>query len=755
MSEKDSLEELQELLSKAGLIEEPLQSVHELSIKESLSNKDVDDENWEKITDSPIKEVEKKEPDKAPEKVQKETPDIPPEPSKDQRADTEIVVDVSDNGMLAYITVDPGYRQKLTATFLERLLRFRGIQFGLIKSALERVAKRSHQGLRIIKVCVAKGEPAISGEAGSIQYYFEANLKERPKQQKFSDSESNSIDQQTFDSITSVRKGQIIAEKINPVNGYDGMDVRGQVIPHDPIEDFTTLAGPNTELQGLYVVALTDGRPMLNDSGTVSIKEIKKVEIEISRNNMEAFISINPRGKDVITPDIIEQKIKMAGISYGLNQNALETVFHRMQKGLSVKRLRIAEGLLPVPGSGGNVRYYFEHATLMKRMQQLNTEENQEITDYRSSHTIMMIRKDQLIAEKIDRKDGIDGKDVTGMTVDFLPVKDYPLIAGVNTELRGNQLYALCDGRPSFDTSGTVSVFEEFKVNGDLDLRIGNIEFFGDVEVTGNVLGGFKIVAGGNVFVRGSVEGAIIHSEKNIVINGSYSGGERGELKASEDVFLSHVNSGTIRTNRHLFVRRELVNANSYVKGNLYMGSRSSAIIGGKTYVSGEMNVYTLGSPLEVHTFISLGPQEFAKQDLNELKITLKEIDQRLELVQTGLDKIEDDTESGHLTTANRKQLDRHLKASLRRLNEKKSDLIRRKESLNETLVKNHTSFLRVAKRVNPGVRLKIGHASVRIEAFKNKVEFFENHRNKKVEMRPLNMDLFRMEPEESEKDGE
>ena len=107
------------------------------------------------------------------------------------------------------------------------------------------------------------------------------------------------------------------------------------------------------------------------------------------------------------------------------------------------------------------------------------------------------------------------------------------------------------------------------------------------------------------------------------------------------------------------------------------------------------------------------------------------------------------------MTRANRKELSRHLKASLRRLSDKKADLIRRRTALNETLSKNHTSFLRVARRINSGVRLRIGSASVRIEALKSNVEFFENHRNKKVEMRPLNMNLFRMEPEESEKEEE
>ena len=43
----------------------------------------------------------------------------------------------------------------------------------------------------------------------------------------------------------------------------------------------------------------------------------------------------------------------------------------------------------------------------MKRMQKLIDKENNEIADYRSSHSIMMVRKGQLIAEKFDRKDGV------------------------------------------------------------------------------------------------------------------------------------------------------------------------------------------------------------------------------------------------------------------------------------------------------------------------------------------------------------
>ena len=151
------------------------------------------------------------------------------------------------------------------------------------------------------------------------------------------------------------------------------------------------------------------------------------------------------------------------------------------------------------------------------------------------------------------------------------------------------------------------------------------------------------------------VEGAIIHAGKNIVIRGSYTGGERGELIAGENAYLSHVNSGIVKTHGHLFVRRELVNAISYVRGNLYMGSRSSAIIGGKTYVSGEMNIHIVGSPLEVNTFISLGPQEFAVQDLREVRKNLHDLEGRLELAIDGLKKILDDNQSKHLAKKDQK----------------------------------------------------------------------------------------------------
>ena len=54
-------------------------------------------------------------------------------------------------------------------------------------------------------------------------------------------------------------------------------------------------------------------------------------------------------------------------------------------------------------------------------------------------------------------------------------------------------------------------------ISGDVDLNIGNIDFNGDVNITGNVITGVTIRAMGSIYIGGYVEGAVIKSNKDIV----------------------------------------------------------------------------------------------------------------------------------------------------------------------------------------------------------------------------------------------
>ncbi|UTW69218.1 DUF342 domain-containing protein [Anaerobacillus sp. HL2] len=47
--------------------------------------------------------------------------------------------------------------------------------------------------------------------------------------------------------------------------------------------------------------------------------------------------------------------------------------------------------------------------------------------------------------------------------------------------------FATIDGQMSVESKAVIHVYPIFEVNGDLDLKVGNISFIGSVNIRGNV----------------------------------------------------------------------------------------------------------------------------------------------------------------------------------------------------------------------------------------------------------------------------
>jgi uncharacterized protein (DUF342 family) len=89
--------------------------------------------------------------------------------------------------------------------------------------------------------------------------------------------------------------------------------------------------------------------------------------------------------------------------------------------------------------------------------------------------------------------------------------------------------------------NGSLCVFPVHNVNGDVDIKTGNIEFDGDIVITGDIREGLKIISGNNLTVYGSAAEAVINSGGNIridknVISCNIKAGEKqiNDLKAFE-----------------------------------------------------------------------------------------------------------------------------------------------------------------------------------------------------------------------------
>ncbi|WP_337960868.1 FapA family protein [Caloramator sp. mosi_1] len=70
----------------------------------------------------------------------------------------------------------------------------------------------------------------------------------------------------------------------------------------------------------------------------------------------------------------------------------------------------------------------------------------------------------------------------------------------------------------------SICVFPTYKVKGDIDKKIGNIEYNGSIYIEGNVLEGIKIIAGKEIIIKGNVNQSEIYSNSDINVSGNVIG---------------------------------------------------------------------------------------------------------------------------------------------------------------------------------------------------------------------------------------
>lgn len=75
-----------------------------------------------------------------------------------------------------------------------------------------------------------------------------------------------------------------------------------------------------------------------------------------------------------------------------------------------------------------------------------------------------------------------------------------------------------------------------YEVNGNLDMSMGNIDFNGDVNITGSVRSGVTVHAMGSIYVGGFVEGATLIAGKDIVLKDGVNTKNSGKIEAGGNI---------------------------------------------------------------------------------------------------------------------------------------------------------------------------------------------------------------------------
>jgi len=145
--------------------------------------------------------------------------------------------------------------------------------------------------------------------------------------------------------------------------------------------------------------------------------------------------------------------------------------------------------------------------------------DSMENIDYKNIQSFSNVEEGQVVAELIPGATGRDGKNVYGEIIKKKSIRNKPMKVGKGCKIEGNKVIATKSGRPDLK-SNIVSVNSTYKID-DVDMKSGNINFSGDVYISGNVKEGMTVKAGNLMTIGKNVDVSLILAGGGITIKGN------------------------------------------------------------------------------------------------------------------------------------------------------------------------------------------------------------------------------------------
>jgi len=412
---------------------------------------------------------------------------------------------------------------------------------------------------------------------------------------------------------------------------------------------------------------------------------------------MEAslLIVVPKRSRPLLLEEVLE-KIKTAGIKYGVDYNAIQRAYER--PGLKVI---CARGQQPVDGKDAYIQYYVDVENKGRPAEMENGK-----LDFKNLNLFITVKQGELLAEKIPPTPGIPGTDVLGNVVIAKQGKDIPLPLGKNVHVvDGTKIIASMAGH-LVEANKRINIIPVIEIKGDVDLSTGNIEFVGNVIVHGSVQSGFTVKAEGNVEIAGTVSGGIVEG-KNVTIRVGVQGMYRGYVKAAENVVTKFVENATIHAGQDVIVSDVILHSRITAGRRVLVESRRGLIVGGQIVAAEEIRAKVAGTQLAISTDLEVGVNPLLREEFQCLRKDIKKTETTLDQVQKSL---------ATLRSIDPNVLSPDKKEMLLKLTKAQFQLISQLENMRNRITAIELAFeemrygrIKIADTVYPGVKIVVG----------------------------------------------
>lgn len=361
-------------------------------------------------------------------------------------------------------------------------------------------------------------------------------------------------------------------------------------------------------------------------SNEVSLERFETFSLTLSGDEMEAYLFMPDSSK--VTKAQIMRALNQQGIRRGILKGEIDKLFAPGDKrgDEAEKATLIAKGKPARDGKDGWYEYFFR--TELNRQPKLLPDGS---VDFQSVEWFEPVKAGQRIALYHGAEEGKPGYTVTGKPVPPRKGHEKSLLTGKGFKLlEDNKTYvSIIDGR--IEVAGyRIEITKLLRVD-EVNLATGNINFDGSVYITGNVGGGSRIQAAGDVMVNGYVEAVCIESKGNVMLRQGTNGNNVGYIVADGDVNGKFFEAcrvyagGSIRASYCL-------NCDLHAEDKIYIGGKAGMLAGGVAYAKKGMDVEFAGNHVGLATHLRLGLDKAFAEQRNEVDARILEAKKQLSI---------------------------------------------------------------------------------------------------------------------------
>lgn len=451
----------------------------------------------------------------------------------------------------------------------------------------------------------------------------------------------------------------------------------------------------------------------------------EKCKVTIADDNMSATLFLEPPSDGIAySVEELTDFVKNKGVYAGVIFSRLEAM---TQENIYYKEEVIARGTEPKDGEPGYFELFFENEKKKKPIIRSDGS-----VDYQSMSAIENVKQGEKLIEYHPAVQGISGTDVRGRSLRCNPSKDLAPIKGSGFVYNDDTyIYsAATDGRIEY-TNNNLYVRDVYEYKGDVDYVVGRLDFRGDIVIHGNVLPGTYIRASKTITVDGSVEGATLIAEGDIIMRKGLQGDKKAYISSGGSVYANFIEFATVEAKGNVEANI-IMNSNITAGKDIIVSGKRGVIVGGSSYAVGIINSNNVGNVAGHRTYTSVGTTDEMLGRRSILETKLRNAQKSLKSINEEIQKVSDvriGFEKKGVREAKVSQLNRRKIRDERMISHINDELAEITEKIDIASIAKIT----VANTAYTGTKIKIHGVEMDITSDMKGVEFTYNKGDEKI----------------------